>query len=250
MPLPRSHPKDFPSDGVLDQFFSRRFIQDGDRALLDQALELLPGVGVAIGGPIVEFVHTLRTGQVGKFNADRRVRMLLRIAPKTFKPCIVLAHLLRPYLHHGFRNGVRSAQGSEIGGGLLARRRIQVALACGPRVAAFLTFRRLLQDNHLGSQIVGRDSGRHAGCSESDDNDIGFHVPFLRQGAVHYAAAASTNRDAFSPIMMDGALVLPEVSVGMIDASATRNPSMPCTRSSLSTTAMGSKPILQVPTGW
>jgi hypothetical protein len=30
-------------------------------------------------------------------------------------------------------------------------------------------------------------------------------------------------RDAFSPIMIEGALVLPDVSVGMTDASATRN---------------------------
>src|SRR5947207_2205595 len=33
---------------------------------------------------------------------------------------------------------------------------------------------------------------------------------------------------AFSPIMIDGALVLPDVSVGMIEASATRRPAMPC----------------------
>jgi hypothetical protein len=37
-------------------------------------------------------------------------------------------------------------------------------------------------------------------------------------------AAASIIRDAFSPIMMEGALVLPEVSVGMMEASATRSP--------------------------
>ena len=55
--------------------------------------------------------------------------------------------------------------------------------------------------------------------------------------------------DAFSPIMMAGALVLPEVMTGMIEASATRSPSMPWTRSLSSTTAIGSRPILQVPVG-
>ena len=47
--------------------------------------------------------------------------------------------------------------------------------------------------------------------------------------------------------MIDGALVLPEVSVGVIEASATRSPAIPCTPSWLSTTASGSDPILQVP---
>ena len=49
--------------------------------------------------------------------------------------------------------------------------------------------------------------------------------------------------------MMVGALVLPLVSVGMIEASATRSPAMPWTLSSESTTAIGSAPIRQVPTG-
>jgi hypothetical protein len=49
--------------------------------------------------------------------------------------------------------------------------------------------------------------------------------------------------------MIDGALVLPDVNVGMIEASATRRPAMPWTRSWASTTAIGSDPILQVPTG-
>ena len=53
----------------------------------------------------------------------------------------------------------------------------------------------------------------------------------------------------FSPIIMAGALVLPEVNVGMIEASTTRRNSIPRTLSSASTTAIGSGPILQVPTG-
>ena len=54
----------------------------------------------------------------------------------------------------------------------------------------------------------------------------------------------------FSPIMIDGADVLPLMSVGMIDASMTRRPPSPWTRSWVSTTAIGSLPILQEPTGW
>ena len=49
-----------------------------------------------------------------------------------------------------------------------------------PSVAAFLAFRRFFQDNDLGSEIVGGDRSRHARCSESDDDDIGFDVPFVR----------------------------------------------------------------------
>jgi hypothetical protein len=42
------------------------------------------------------------------------------------------------------------------------------------------------------------------------------------QGAVFSSMSA-----AFSPIMIDGALLLPDVGVGMMDASATRRPAMP-----------------------
>ena len=40
-------------------------------------------------------------------------------------------------------------------------------------------------------------------------------------------AAASNIREAFSPIMMVGALVLPELWVGIMEASATRSASTP-----------------------
>src|SRR5581483_2967413 len=52
--------------------------------------------------------------------------------------------------------------------------------------------------------------------------------------------------DARSAIMIVGAFVLPRTSVGMTEASTTRRPSIPRTRSSSSTT----RPIAQVPTGW
>lgn len=55
---------------------------------------------------------------------------------------------------------------------------------------------------------------------------------------------------AFLAIMIVGAFVLPLVSVGMMDASATRSPSGPRTRRCGSTTAISSMPNLHVPTGW
>src|SRR5215207_5851737 len=54
----------------------------------------------------------------------------------------------------------------------------------------------------------------------------------------------------FSPIMVEVAMVLPLINLGMIEASITRSPSMPRTLSSSSTTARSSSPILQEPTGW
>jgi hypothetical protein len=49
-----------------------------------------------------------------------------------------------------------------------------------------------------------------------------------------------------------GALVLPPIKVGITEASTTRRPSMPRTRSRGSTTAPASlgAPMRQVPTGW
>jgi hypothetical protein len=54
---------------------------------------------------------------------------------------------------------------------------------------------------------------------------------------------------AFSPISTLGAWVWPRMIVGITDASATRSPSTPRTRSSGSTTLASSLPIRHVPTG-
>ena len=78
---------------------------------------------------------------------------------------------------------------------------------------------------------------------------VGLIIGFFVETTLFVLRSSSTIRAAFSPIMIEGALVLPDVSVGMIEASATRRPEMPWTRRRSSTTAIGSLPILQVPTG-
>jgi len=50
----------------------------------------------------------------------------------------------------------------------------------------------------------------------------------------------------FSAIMIVGALVLVELTAGMIEASMTRSASSPCTLSSLSTTLIAWPPIRQL----
>lgn len=49
-----------------------------------------------------------------------------------------------------------------------------------------------------------------------------------------------------SPMITHGAMVLPVVTRGMMEASAIRNPSMPYTRSCASTTDIASRPIFAV----
>ena len=74
--------------------------------------------------------------------------------------------------------------------------------------------------------------------------------PGTRTRIRDHLASSRTRSLAFSPIMIAGAFVFPLVIWGMMDASATRSPSTPTTRSFGSTTAIASVPILQVPVGW
>ena len=72
----------------------------------------------------------------------------------------------------------------------------------------------------------GATSRRVDGSSHLAMDFVGHGDEFPNNGTAH-EASSKIIAAAFSPIMIAGALVFPVVRVGMIDASATRNPESP-----------------------
>src|SRR3546814_976298 len=116
---------------------------------------------------------------------------------------------------------------------------------------------RLSDDLGLGS-LKAAAQGQGGGQGEGSGGEAhgrlreGRSLPAYSNPRARHPPRASCRiiADAFSAIMMVGALVLPVVSTGITEASTTRSPCRPRSRSRESTTAAGSSPIRQVPTGW
>lgn len=99
-------------------------------------------------------------------------------------------------------------------------------------------------------------SAMAAGVATARHNSNAYHRAGGRKCAssagirMRHNTSGRSKSAARSAIMIVGAFVLPPISRGMTDASTTRKPSTPRTRSSQSTTERESLPIRQVPTGW
>ena len=100
---------------------------------------------------------------------------------------------------------------------------------------------------------LGVDAGVLAGYGEREQTRT-HHLRLVLPGCPTSCGFGASRQPrirsaAFSPINIDGAWVWPRMVLGITDASATRRPSTPRTRSCGSTTLASSLPIRQVPTG-
>ena len=75
--------------------------------------------------------------------------------------------------------------------------------------------------------MAGRGHADHQRVVSRQDNVGKNDLQDVGDRLETHIASSSTMSDAFSPIMMAGALVLPDVITGMIEASAMRSPSTP-----------------------
>lgn len=90
-----------------------------------------------------------------------------------------------------------------------------------------------------------RNAVRCGACRNDDDHRV--HPP--RAALRRRTGQARIRSATFSPISTLGACVCPRMMAGITDASATRSPLTPRTRSCGSTTLASSRPIRHVPTG-
>ena len=144
-----AHAEDFLGDVVLDQLPGRRLIEDRDRAAPSPAARTASRCR-----------NSRRSGRRGicarspsRAGPGTRCRPAGADAPagrrrgRRASRCCGTSP--RPTPHHGLGHGVGTAQRGQVGGGLIGRRGVEVALARDAGIAAFLAFRRLFEDDTL-----------------------------------------------------------------------------------------------------
>src|SRR5262249_38669537 len=103
----RPDAEDFLRRPMLDEFLPRGGIQNLNLSFPNRPRQHAPGVRKPHDRSMVELVHTVRSRELGKLNANGLMLMLLRVATDPLDPGIVLAHFLGPHLYHGVWHAVR-----------------------------------------------------------------------------------------------------------------------------------------------